>query len=74
MVEFVDASIEELAVSTAFIRKIRPDLKGMAAIGIQKAKPGDQSVVFHLKQVDGDDSMLYILSVEFITEHPFFKD
>lgn len=80
MVEFVDISVMDLVRITEFIHQIRPKLRDKVVIAIEKAQPLDQSVVFHLKTMksknnepDTDDKELFIISAEYILEHPFWK-
>lgn len=80
MVEFADATVMDLVRATEFIHHIRPKLKDKIVVGIEKARPLDQSVVFHLKKMmakqdepDTDDKELFIISAEYILEHSFWK-
>lgn len=80
MVEFVDASILDLARATQFLHYIKPSLKDKLVYGIEKAKPFDRSVVFHLTdrkskddKEDLNNSQLFILSAEYILDHPIWK-
>lgn len=81
MVEFVDASIIDLVTATQFIHAIKPSLKNMLVYGIEKHKPEDRSVVFHLmnreskgEEKDLKDTQLFILSAEYILKHPIWKE
>lgn len=82
MAEFVDASILDLVRATQFIHHIRPSLQDKLVCAIEKAKPMDQSVVFHLmkrKVEEGekrstDDIEYFILSSEYILEHSYWKE
>ena len=81
MVEFANASIADLTNATRFLHHIRPSFKSKLVIGIEKAQPMDQSVVFHLtkrKVEEGEkrseeDNEIFILSAEYILEHPYWK-
>jgi hypothetical protein len=80
MVEFIDASIIDLARSTLFLHKIKPSLKDKYVFGIEKIRPKDRSIVFHLsyaksKDTDQDlkEAEIFILSAEYILEHPIWK-
>jgi len=48
MVEFVDASILDLAKSTEFLHHIRPSFRDKLVYGIKKPADTDRSVVFYL--------------------------
>lgn len=80
MVEFAAATVMDLVRATEFIHQIRPKLKDKIVFGIEKARPLDQSVVFHMKKMqskqdesDTDDKELFIISAEYILEHSFWK-
>jgi len=73
MVEFVDASVEDLVNATEFVHHLRPDFRDMIVMGIEKAQARDQNVVFHLSSRKSDDKRLFILAAEFITEHPYWQ-
>lgn len=75
MVEFVEASVEDLVASTEFLHYIKPDLRDKLVIGIEKAQPLDQNVVFHLSKIGSkDEHEIFMLSAEYISEHPYFKN
>lgn len=82
MVEFVNVSVQELARATQFLHHIRPAFRDKLVCAIEKAQPMDQSVVFHLikrKLEEGevrskDDMEVFILSAEYITEHPYWRE
>jgi hypothetical protein len=81
MVDFVDASVQDLAKSTQFLHLINPKLKDRLVCAIEKAQPMDQSVVFHLIPRNLDPGVertvdmieTFILSAEYILEHPYWK-
>ena len=81
MVEYADASILELSRATQFLHSIKPSLRDKIVYAIEKAQPFDQSVVFHLvdrKVPEGvkrgeEHCSIFLLSSEYILEHPFFK-
>lgn len=81
MVEFADASIQDLSRSTQFLHFIRPSLRDKLVFAIEKPQPKDQSVVFHLvdryitkdhKRTE-ENCSTFILSAEYILEHPYWK-
>jgi hypothetical protein len=81
MVEFVDASILDLVRATQFLHRIKPSLRDKLVYGIEKAKPFDRSVVFHLTErkskgnkEDLNNAELFILSAEYILEHPIWRE
>jgi hypothetical protein len=81
MVEFVDASILDLVRATQFLHYIKPSLKDKMVYGIEKSKPFDRSIVFHLadRKSKGDkedlnNSELFILSAEYILDHPIWRE
>ena len=81
MVEFVDASVLDLVAATQFLHHIKPSLRDKLVYGIEKAKPFDRSVVFHLtdRKSKGDkedlnSADLFILSAEYILEHPIWRE
>jgi hypothetical protein len=75
MVNFVEASIDDLVLSTEFIHHIRPELREKYVIGIEKAQPFDQNVIFHLATFGSkSDNEIFMLSADYIARHPFFKD
>lgn len=81
MTEFADASMLDLARATQFIHHIKPSFRSKLVIGIEKAQPMDQCVVFHLmkrKMEEGEkrsaeDNEIFMLSAEYILEHPYWK-
>lgn len=77
MPEFVEASVLDLIRSTQFLHCIKPSLKNMMVLAIEKAQPFDRSVVFHLVSRPGETEerteQLFILSSEYILEHTFWK-
>jgi predicted ribosome quality control (RQC) complex YloA/Tae2 family protein len=78
MVEFVDASVLDLVRATQFLHYIKPSLRDKLIYGIEKAKPFDRSVVFHLtdrkSKGDKENTELFILSAEYILEHPIWRE
>lgn len=81
MVEYSDASVLELLRATQFLHSIKPSLRDRIVCAIEKTQPFDQSVVFHLverKVAEGvkrseEHYSIFMLSAEYILEHPFFK-
>jgi len=81
MVEYSDATTLELSRATQFLHLIKPALRDKIVYAIEKAQPFDQSVVFHLayrKVQEGvkrseEHYSIFMLSAEYILEHPFFK-
>jgi hypothetical protein len=80
MVEFVDSSILDLVRATLFLHNIKPSLKDKHVFGIEKIRPGDRSIVFHLSNAkskgaeqDLKEAEIFILSAEYILEHPIWK-
>lgn len=81
MVEFADTSVQDLVRMTQFLHHINPSLRDKLVYALEKAQPMDQSVVFHLmkrKVEEGetrseDDNEIFILSAEYILEHPYWK-
>jgi hypothetical protein len=81
MVEFADASVQDLINATQFLHYIKPSLRDKLVCAIEKAQPMDQNVVFHLikrKVEEGeerskDDIELFMLSAEYILNHPYWK-
>lgn len=81
MVEFTDASILDLSRATQFLHHIKPSLRNKLVFAIEKAQPMDQNVVFHLvdrKVPEGhkrteENCSIFMLSAEYILEHPYWK-
>lgn len=77
MRDFIDASVEDLVVSTMFIHSIKPSLVDKYVCKIEKNQPNDKNVVFHLmlrdKTLTGQEAQILILSSDYILEHPFWK-
>lgn len=80
MVEFAETSIEDLAKSTAFLHHIKPSLQDKLVYGIEKHKPLDRNVIFHLMprnvksgHVTKDMLEVFMLSAEYIIEHSYWK-
>jgi hypothetical protein len=81
MVEFADASIEELIRATRFLHHVKPTLRDKLVCAIEKSQPFDRNIVFHLikrkveeaQKRSEEDTELFILSAEYIKDHPFWK-
>lgn len=80
MVDFAEVSIYDLARITEFVHYIKPGLKDWIVTGVEKFRPLDMSIVFHLTKVPSKvpkgspiEKELLILSGEFIYEHQFWK-
>lgn len=74
--EFADASVLDLARATGFIHHIRPSFKGKIVCAIEKSKPLDMNIVFHLtniKEDETDNKSIFMLSAEYIVEHTYWK-
>ena len=78
--EFADTSVFDLARATGFIHYIRPSLKGKIVCAIEKSKPLDMNVVFHLKDIKEDEAIyktdnrsILMISAEYIIEHSYWK-
>ena len=78
--EFADTSVFDLARATGFIHYIIPSLKGKIVCAIEKSKPFDMNVVFHLKDIKEDEAKdqtdnhsVLMLSAEYIIEHSYWK-
>lgn len=76
--EFADTSVFDLARATGFIHYIRPSLKGKIVCAIEKSKPLDMNVIFHLKDIKEDadktdNRSILMLSAEYIIEHSYWK-
>ncbi len=74
MVEFVDASIEDLVNSTLFVHSVKPSLKNKMVVRIEKPKPEDRSIVFRMYTKGDGEEELFILSADYILDHPFWND
>jgi hypothetical protein len=77
--KFAEASVLDLKRATDFIHHIKPALKGSIVYAIEKSKPFDMNVVFHLmniketeKQVD--NRAILMISSEYILEHAYWKE
>jgi len=74
----VDASALDLVAATQFLHHIKPSLCDKLVYAIEKAKPFDRSVVFHLtdrkSKGDKENIELFILSAEYILEHPIWRE
>lgn len=73
MVEFVDASVEDLVNSTLFVHSIKPSLKNKMVVRIEKPKPEDRSIVFRMYSKGDVEEELFILSADYILDHPFWN-
>lgn len=80
MPEFVEVSILDLVRTTHFIHAINPKLQNMLAYAIEKPLPQDRSMVIHLmprgipeSDITEDMCKTFIVSMEYIIEHPFWK-
>jgi hypothetical protein len=81
MIEFADSSILDLIRATQFLHYIKPSLRDKLIYALEKPHPSDRSVVFHLmdrKVPEGEkrteeNTSIFILSAEYILEHPFWK-
>jgi hypothetical protein len=81
MIEFADSSILDLIRATQFLHYIKPSLRDKLIYALEKPRPSDRSVVFHLmdrKVPEGEkrteeNTSIFILSAEYILEHPFWK-
>lgn len=81
MVDFADASVNDLSRATQFLHYVNPKLRNKIVYAIEKAQPMDQCVVFHLmerklpegeKRTDEHKS-IFMLSAEYILEHSYWK-
>jgi hypothetical protein len=76
MVEFANASIQELVRATQFLHHIKPSLRNKLVYAIEKAQTFDRNVVFHLTDKENDyeetDEVL-LLSSDYILDHPYWK-
>jgi hypothetical protein len=75
MVELAETSILELTSATQFLHVINPKLRDRIVIGIEKSKPDDRSIVFHLieRNKKERETELFMLSAEYIIEHPYWN-
>jgi hypothetical protein len=81
MVEFTEASVLDLVRATQFLHYIKPSLRDKLIYAMEKPQSMDRSVVFHLmdrKVPEGEkrteeNTSTFILSAEYILEHPFWK-
>jgi hypothetical protein len=75
MTEFIEASYSDLLRSTLFLHHVKPSSRTKIVVGIEKAKPFDQCVVFHLndKGTPDDSDEICVLASEYILEHPYWK-
>lgn len=82
MVNFADASVYDLVRATKFLHHIRPSFSDKLVYSIEKYKPMDKNVVFHLiernveedeKRSSEEDSEIFLLSAEYILQHPYWQ-
>lgn len=78
-IEFVDMSVLDLVNTNEFLHHVNPSLIDKFVFGIEKARPGDQNVVFHLidLRASGKDKRLdkttFILSAQYIIDHEYWQ-
>jgi hypothetical protein len=81
VVEFVETSVIDLVQATKFLYHIKPEFKEKLVCGIEKSKPMDRNIVFHLidrKNLYDKSEMptgtdIFMLSAEYILNHPIWK-
>lgn len=76
MVEFVDASLQDLVQATEFLHLINPSLGNKIVFAIEKIQPKDRNVMFHItdrKTKEYKDDQVILISSEYILDHPFWK-
>ena len=73
MVEFIDASVEDLVESTMFVHSVRPSLKNKVVVRIEKPKAGDLSMVFRMYSAGDQEEETFVLSSRYISEHPYWN-
>lgn len=78
--EFAETTKKDLKKATDFIHYIRPTLIDKIVYAIEKSKPLDMNVIFHLKSTKEDDvetqtdnRSILMLSAEYIIEHTYWK-
>lgn len=78
--EFAETTKKDLKKATDFIHYIRPTLVDKIVYAIEKSKPFDMNVVFHMKNSKEDDveskidnRSILMLSAEYIIEHTYWK-
>lgn len=71
-VEFVETSVLDLVHSTEFLHRIKPSLTDKFVFGIEKAKPDDRSIVFHMIDRHREKTII-ILSAQYMLEHEYWK-
>ena len=78
--EFAETTSKDLKKATDFIHYIRPALVDKIVYAIEKSKPFDMNVVFHLKstkedevETKTDNRSILMLSAEYIIEHTYWK-
>ena len=78
MVEFVESSVLDLVRATEFLHHIKPEYKQKMVCGIEKIRPMDQSVVFHLMDRGTEnqglkETQIFMLAADYIIQHPIWK-
>lgn len=78
--EFAETTKKDLKKATDFIHYIRPTLVDKIVYAIEKSKPLDMNVIFHLKstkednvEIQTDNRSILMLSAEYIIEHTYWK-
>ena len=76
--EFAETTKKDLKKATDFIHFIRPTLVDKIVYAIEKGKPTDVNVIFHLKsnkedETQTDNRSIFMLSAEYIIEHTYWK-
>lgn len=78
--EFAETTSRDLKKATDFIHFIRPTLVDKIVYAIEKGKPTDANVIFHLKSTKEDEAeaktdnrSIFMLSAEYIIEHTYWK-
>ncbi len=75
MVEFVETSLEDLIQSTQFLHDVKPSLRRKLVYALERPKPFDRSVVYHLIDIDDTSKTeTCLLSAEYILEHPIWRN
>lgn len=74
MVEYIDTNAEILTQVTLFLRYLNKSFNDKIVYAIENPHPMDRSIVFHLVSKDEkDDLRTFVLSAEFIADHPFWE-
>ncbi len=76
--KFAEASVLDLKRATDFIHYIKPAFKDSIVYAIEKSKPFDMNVVFHLMSIKETDKQsenrsILMISAEYILEHAYWK-